>query len=78
MAVWVDLRPIFEVCALETDYEGGGRLQVLWWSQAAAEKHLKFTAESILLESRVWRQRESRRRGGSKEWSEGGNMEIEG
>ena len=22
---WVDLRPIFEVCAKETGYEGGGR-----------------------------------------------------
>ena len=33
---WVDLRPIFEVCAKETVYKEGGTLQELWWRQAAA------------------------------------------
>ena len=31
VAEWVSLRPIFEVCAKETGYEGGGRLREPWW-----------------------------------------------
>ena len=45
---WADLWPIFDVCAIETGYYGGGRLRVLWWKQAAADKHLKVTVETIL------------------------------
>ena len=40
---WVSLRPIFDVCARETRYEGGGKLQVMWWIQTAEEKHMKVT-----------------------------------
>ena len=45
---WAALWPIFDVCAIETGYYGGGRLWVLWWKQAAADKHLKVTVEAIL------------------------------
>ena len=38
VADWVDLRPIFEVCAKETVYKGGGRHQEPWCQQAAAGK----------------------------------------
>ena len=31
LAEWVDLRPIFEVCAKETGYKGGEKLRDLWW-----------------------------------------------
>ena len=31
VAEWVALRPIFEVCAKETGYEGGGKLREPWW-----------------------------------------------
>ena len=40
-------RPIFDVCAKETGYEGGGRLWVLWWIQKAAEDQLRVTVEAI-------------------------------
>ena len=36
VAEWVATRPIFDVCARETGYEGGGRLHVTWWRQKAA------------------------------------------
>ena len=42
---WVELQPIFDVCARETGYEGGGKLQVQWCSQAAAENQQKFTVD---------------------------------
>ena len=45
---WVALRPIFNVCARETGYEGGGNLRVPWQRQEAAEKQLKFKLEEIL------------------------------
>ena len=35
VAEWVATRPIFDVCAQETGYEGGGRLLVPWWGQKA-------------------------------------------
>ena len=28
---WVSLRPTFEVCSNNTEYEGGGRLREPWW-----------------------------------------------
>ena len=40
---WVALRNIFDVCARETGYEGGDRLQILWWRQAELHKQLKVT-----------------------------------
>ena len=47
LAEWVALRPIFEVCAKETVYEGGWRLREPWWQQAAAEQQLKSTLKDI-------------------------------
>ena len=48
------LRPIFGVCAIETGYEGGERLRVPWWRQAAVHKQLKVVVEAILAAARVW------------------------
>ena len=78
MAEWLALRNIFDVCARETVYEGGGKLQVQWWRQAAVENQLKVTVEDILVATRVRRQRESGRRGESEGGSEGGSMDSEG
>ena len=55
VAEWVTIQPIFVVCARETGYEGGGRLQVLWWRQEAAEDQLRVTVEEILAAARVRR-----------------------
>ena len=60
---WVDLRQIFEVCEKETGYEGGGRLRDKWWSQTAAERHLKARLKDISAAVCEWRQQESGRRG---------------
>ena len=38
MAKWVALRPLFEVCARETGYGGGGRMRKVWWRQDAKKK----------------------------------------
>ena len=38
VAEWVYLQQIFEVCAKETGYKGGGRLRKKWWQQTSAEK----------------------------------------
>ena len=59
MAEWVDLRPIFDLCSRETGYEGGGKLQVPWRRQAAAEKQLKVAVEEILGGAREKWRRES-------------------
>ena len=32
---WSALRPLFEVCANETGYEGEGNFHELWWRQVA-------------------------------------------
>ena len=45
MAQWVALRPLFEVCARETGYEGGGRRRKVWWRQEATGKQFRFTLE---------------------------------
>ena len=42
---WVALRPLFEVCARETGYEGGRRSRKEWWRQEATEKKLQVTLE---------------------------------
>ena len=70
---WVPLRPILDVCARETGYEGGGRLRVPWWRQEAAENQLKIMVEAILEAARVQRLQESGRRGESKGGSDGGS-----
>ena len=72
---WVALRPIFDVCAIETGYEGGGRLQVLWWSQDTAEKQMKVMVEAILSAARVQCQQESSRHGGREGGGEGGSTD---
>ena len=33
VAQWVALRPLFEVCARDTGYDGGGRRRKVWWRQ---------------------------------------------
>ena len=33
VAQWVALRPLFEVCARETWYAGGGSRREAWWRQ---------------------------------------------
>ena len=76
MAEWVALRPIFDVCARETDYEVGGRLRVPWWRQATAHKQLKVTVEGIFAAARVQRRKEYGRYGGNEGGSEGGSTEI--
>ena len=78
VAEWVYLRPIFGVCARDTSYDGGGRLQVPRWRQAAAEKQLKVAVEAISEAARVRRRQEFGRRDGSKVGSEGGRMDTKG
>ena len=43
VAEWAALRPILDACTRETGYEGGRRLQEIWWQQAAVEKQLRST-----------------------------------
>ena len=45
VAQWVALRPLFEICARETGYEGGERRRKVWWHQEATEKQLRATLE---------------------------------
>ena len=40
---WMNLWPIFEVCAKEMGYKGGGKFQEPWWRQEAAEQQLGAT-----------------------------------
>ena len=54
-AQWVALRPLFEVCARDTGYEGGGLRKEAWWLQEATEKQLRAT----LVESREAKGRRS-------------------
>ena len=67
MVEWVSLRHIFDICAREMGYEGGDRLRVPWWRQAAAHNQMKVTVESILAAARVRRRQESGRCDGSEE-----------
>ena len=52
VAEWVNTWPSFDVCAIETGFEGGGRLRVPWWRQKAAEYQLKARVEAISEEAR--------------------------
>ena len=72
VAEWVDLGPILDFCVREMGYEVGERLQVPWWSQAAAEKQLMVAVEAISATTRVQRRQESGRCGWSEIGSEGG------
>ena len=47
VAQWVALHPLFEVCARETWYEGGGLSRKVWWFQEARRKQLCATLEDL-------------------------------
>ena len=51
-------------------YEVGGKIQVQWWRQVAADNQLQVTIEDILVAARLRRQQESERCGKSKGGSE--------
>ena len=73
MAEWVDLRPILEVCDIDTGYKGVGRLREPWWRQMAARKHMSATLKDLLSEAREWRWKSGRRGesgGGDKDTEE--------
>ena len=53
VAKWLATQTIFDVCAREMGYEGGGRLRLPWWRQKAADNEMMFTVEAILTASRV-------------------------
>ena len=63
VAEWVDLQLLFEVCAEETGFDGGGRAREQWWRQIAVKRQLKTTLKYILEAARELRQREFGRRG---------------
>ena len=44
---WVVMRPLFDVCARETEYAGRGRRRKVWWRQEATEKQLRETLEDL-------------------------------
>ena len=58
VAQWVALCPLFDACARETGYEGGGRRRKVWWRQEATEKQLWASLEDLRVAKR-------RRRSGS-------------
>ena len=58
LAQWVALHPLFELCARETGYEGGGRRRKVWWRQEATEKQPRATLEDL------WEAKRMRRRDG--------------
>ena len=66
MTEWVSTRTIFDVCAREMEYKGGGRLRVPWFSQKAAKYHLRVTVEAILAATRLRQRQKSDRRCGSE------------
>ena len=55
---WVVLYPLFQVCARDTGYAGGGRRRKVWWRQEATEKQLQATLEDS------WEAKRRRRSGG--------------
>ena len=57
----MDLRPIFEVCAKEMGYEGGGKLRNPWWRQEAAEQQLEAMLKNMLAAAGERRRQESDR-----------------
>ena len=52
VAEWVVLWIIFEVCAKDLGYAGGGKLQEPWWWQEAVEQQLEATLKKTLPASR--------------------------
>ena len=52
----MELKPISEVYANKTGYEGVGRHWDLWWGQASANKHQMDTLEYIL--ESAWERRQ--------------------
>ena len=60
LAQWVALQPIFDVCAGETGYEGGGCRREARWPQEVADKQLWATLEEKFLEAKSSRKREGR------------------
>ena len=42
------VRPIFDVCARDTGYDGEYRLSVTWWMQVAAHNQMKVAVEEML------------------------------
>ena len=69
VAEWVALRPILEVCDIETGYKGGVRRREPWWRQTAATKYLSATLKDILEAARERRWKSGRRgwRGGDRD-----------
>ena len=46
------LRPILEVCDIDTGYKGGGRLRDPWWRKTSARKQLSAKLKEILVSAR--------------------------
>ena len=78
VAEWVALRTIFEICANETGYDGGGSHQEPWWWQVAENKQLRAMLEEILAAAKERRRWEFSRRGGGKIWEEKIDSESDG
>ena len=55
VAEWVATQTIFDSCAVEAGYDGGGRIRVPMWSQKVAEEQLRVRVEAILEVARVRR-----------------------
>ena len=66
VAEWATLWPIFEVCAKETGYAGGGKLREPWWRQEDTEQQLGATLKNILAAVRERQRQESDRNGGGE------------
>ena len=54
VAEWVTLRPILEVCNMDTGYKRWGRRRELWWRKTSAWNYLSATLEDILEGARAW------------------------
>ena len=52
VAQLVELQTIFEICAGEKGYEGGGLGRDTWWRKEATETQLRLTLDKILQETR--------------------------
>ena len=46
------LQTIFDMCAGEKGYEGGGLMRDAWWHQEVVETQLRTTLDEILQEAR--------------------------
>ena len=58
------LRTILEVCAIDTCYEGVGRLWEPWWGQTVSRKQLSSTLKNISAAEGGRRWKSCRRGGG--------------